>query len=139
MGAEEAASALTGTSVLGATESAALTTPARVQAVGGDVGLASRGVRPAPGARTIEGVIDQAVQAAGGEVTVIRPSGGEVARVGSGGRHGIPSAHAHESYGNVSPSGQLYTGLGNDAVPANSRHIRELTNENNTTRTRGGN
>ncbi|MDY0002072.1 MAG: RHS repeat-associated core domain-containing protein, partial [Polyangia bacterium] len=112
---------------------------AKPNAAGGQ-GLQSRGYRPAPGERTIEGYIESVVRKRGGEVTAVRPSGAETVRVGPAGRHGIPGAHAHPNYRNVAKDGTVRSGISGDARPVTRRDAVELYRSiiEGTARTKGG-
>jgi RHS repeat-associated protein len=91
-----------------------------------DVGLASRGVRPAPGERTVAGYVSREVAAAGREVTLVRPSGAPVGRVGPAGLHGQAGPHLHRTYRNPLPGGGVRTGVESRAGPVDRRAATEL-------------
>ncbi|VAW62716.1 hypothetical protein MNBD_GAMMA08-1242, partial [hydrothermal vent metagenome] len=85
-------------------------------------GLETRGVRPAPGERTIQGQVDAATQA--GNPTVQR-GGQDLFRLRSSG-HGQTGATATpQNVRNVSPDGNAFTGKGPDRN-VTPRDIREL-------------
>ena len=89
-------------------------------------GLETRGYKPKPGERTIEGYVENSVKNANGEITVIRPSGQETIRVGPGGRHRIAGPHTHPTYSNPIPNGSRRIGVSNSARPVNSKDASEL-------------
>ena len=91
---------------------------------GGGGGLESRGYRPEPGERTVQGQVDRAVEQAGGNPTVQR-GGQDLFRIRSSG-HGSPTATATpQNIRRVTRDGRVFMGKGDD-VPAGPREIREL-------------
>ena len=88
----------------------------------GAKGLETRGVKPAPGERTIQGQVDAATQA--GNPTIQR-GGQDLVRLRSGG-HGQAGATATpQNVRNVAPNGRVFTGKGADRA-VTPRDIREL-------------
>ncbi len=106
-----------------------------------DVGLSGRGLKPSEGSRTIQGQVDNAVETAGGNVTVKR-GGQDLVRVRSSGHGSSSATSTPQNVRNVAPSGKVFNQPGSDRSTSN-RDMKELykartgqgTNE---ARTRGG-
>ncbi|WP_349257207.1 RHS repeat-associated core domain-containing protein [Vitreimonas sp.] len=89
----------------------------------GDVGLASRGYRPAPGERTVQGYVESTIAEAGGNPTVQR-GGHDLFRLRASG-HGSSSATAtSQNVRRVAPDGTVRHQAGQDR-PVSNRDIRE--------------
>ncbi len=89
---------------------------------GAGKGLETRGVRPGPGERTIQGQVDAATK--GGNPTIQR-GGQDLVRLRSSG-HGQAGATATpQNVRNVTPDGRVFTGKGADRA-VTPRDIREL-------------
>jgi hypothetical protein len=114
-------------------------TGAGVGGAGVGVGLATRGARPAPGARTTQGQVDAATQT--GNPTVQR-GGQDLFRLRSSG-HGRSEATATpQNVRNITQDGRVYQGMGPDR-PVTNRDLRELYKSQtgygtNSIRTRSG-
>ncbi len=89
-------------------------------------GGASAGKVVASGDRTIAGYVSKEVQAAGKEITMVRPSGNPVGRVGPAGRHGQKGPHVHDTYRNVMPDGTVKSGVSSRAGPVDRAAAKEL-------------
>ena len=105
---------------------------------GGDKGLATRGVRPAPGSRTIQGYVDAATK--NGNPTVQR-NGVDLFRLRSSGHGQAEATATPQNVRHVAPDGKVYPGKGDDR-PVTHRDIRELYKAQtgqgtNTLRTKG--
>ena len=87
-------------------------------------GLETRGYKPQPGERTIQGQVDTAVQQAGGNPTVQR-GGQDLFRLRSQGHGSTGATATPQNVRNVTPDGRVFTGKGPDA-PVTPRDIREL-------------
>ncbi|WP_111641631.1 RHS repeat domain-containing protein [Marinimicrobium alkaliphilum] len=102
-------------------------------------GLETRGVRPAPGERTIQGQVDAATQA--GNPTVQR-GGQDLVRLRSRGHGQTEATATPQNARHVTPEGRVFTGKGPDRA-VTPRDIRELYKAQtgqgtSTTRTRSG-
>jgi RHS repeat-associated protein len=113
------------TSVIGAFIAPKATAPPR----GGNPaamrpGLETRGYRPAPGERMIQGQVDAAVQQAGGNPTVQR-GGQDLFRLRSDGHGSTGATATPQNVRNVTPDGRVFVGKGPDA-PVSPQQISEL-------------
>lgn len=95
-----------------------------------DPGLATRGYRPAPNERTMDGYVNSRLAANGGrEITMTRPSGNPTGRVGPAGRHGQEGPHYHRDFSNPLPDGTRRQGVEGRAGPIDRRAVTELSKQ----------
>lgn len=87
-------------------------------------GLETKGYRPAPGERTIQGQVDAAVEQAGGNPTIQR-GGQDLFRLRSNGHGSTGATATPQNIRNVAPNGRSFLQKGDD-IPVGPREIREL-------------
>ena len=90
----------------------------------GTKGLETKGYKPQPGERTIQGQVDTAVQQAGGNPTVQR-GGRDLVRLRSQGHGQAVATATPQNVRNVTPDGRAFAGKGPDRT-VTPRDIREL-------------